>query len=148
VVVQLPHCYLLVLVELSHELGPVVHVHPLVCVGLEHFHLFVELDDEPDVVVLTIGHESLNGALRICGGHEDNISSLHAFYKLFFSYCVFFLVDSFFRLHESNFGRVNLVLYYTTYVMLPQLRLPLSVHLKNEQILKLIDSEGEGEVIS
>jgi hypothetical protein len=98
------------------------------------------------MVIFAISHEPLNGALGVSGGHEYDVTGFSALRKLFVSHCILFLIYNFLGLHKSNFGRANVVLDYTTDILLPQTGLLLGKGSKNNGTLILIDFEGEGEV--
>lgn len=91
--------YLLILVKLSLELSPTVYINSFISIGLEDLNLSIEVNNQSNMVIFTIGHKPLNGALCVSGGHEDNITGFSALQKFFLSHCILFLIEIFLGLH-------------------------------------------------
>lgn len=141
--IQFPYCHFLVLMKIVLKLCPTVNIDSIISIRFKDFHFSIESDYESNVIIFAISNKPLDSTLSICGGHEDKVTCFSAFQELFLSDCVLFLIKVFFRLHKYNFGRVNMVLYYTTYIVLPSLNLLLTVSLKNYWISKLLQSHSQ-----
>lgn len=76
---QLSYGYLLILMELSCKLGPVVHINAFICIRFENLDLSVEVDDEANMVILAICHKALNGRLCVSCRHEYDIAGFSVF---------------------------------------------------------------------
>jgi hypothetical protein len=67
--------YLLKVSELAVEILPTVELNTLVSISLEDLDGSVgEFNHHTDVVVLTVGHKSLDGALGVSSLHEQKIA--------------------------------------------------------------------------
>ncbi len=143
VVMKLPHRDLFEMVELALELLPVVEPHSLVCVRLKYFYVVLwEFDHHWDVIIVTVGDQSLEGTGRICCFHEQNVSRSSNMEELFLGESVLISIEDSAGLSDFEFFLIWISFDSLFYIFDPEMEIGGRVSLESGHYF-IIPSEVE-----